>query len=80
MTQISDLHKKSLNSLDGGSHEEAGQLDTLVSETRNITNDVKSRIQALEAVKATGTEGRIRRDQVTQLFTAMGPSDNRHHL
>jgi len=63
VSRISELHKKSLNSLDNASQEESALLDSLMEETRSIMNDVKGRIQALEANKGVGTEGRVRRDQ-----------------
>ena len=65
VTNISDLHSRSLNNTDEAvSQQNADALEQLVSETRSLSNQIKARIQELEKEPVpAGQDARIRKNQ-----------------
>jgi len=57
ITRISDLHSRSLNTLDeSASQQNATQLEELVAETRQLSNGIKERIKSLEGYTSSGAQ------------------------
>ncbi|GBE82013.1 t-SNARE [Sparassis latifolia] len=65
VARIGDLHSRTLNSTDdGASHQNAALLDDLIAQTRDLSNILKQRIQALAAApSARPQDSRIRKNQ-----------------
>jgi t-SNARE complex subunit (syntaxin) len=65
VTRIGDLHSRSLNNTDEAlSQQNAAALDELVTETRALSNQIKSQIQDLEKESVpAGQDPRIRKNQ-----------------
>ena len=66
VTRISDLQSRALNSTDENQNRQnAGILDDLVSQTRDLGNSIKQRIQSLDTQPAQPGENiAIRKNQV----------------
>ncbi|KAK1228164.1 hypothetical protein PQX77_008797 [Marasmius sp. AFHP31] len=64
VSQIGDLHSRSLSGTDEASHKAAMQLDDLIENTRTLSTSLKGRIQALERQAGAGRDGQIRKQQV----------------
>jgi len=72
VNQISDLHTRSLNAIDGssGSADDAQRLDALSTETRQLSNGIKQRISALKSVPAANEkEAQVRHSQTKLVGT-----------
>ncbi|KAH9005215.1 t-SNARE [Lactarius hatsudake] len=67
VSRISDLHSRSLNNTDEAlSQQNAAALDQLVSETRSLSNQIKTQIQELEKEPVpAGQDARIRKNQTS---------------
>jgi syntaxin 1B/2/3 len=66
VTQISQLHSKSLNNTDdAAAQRNAAQLDELVEDTSALSSTLKRRIKALEKQGGSGRDGQIRKQQVS---------------
>ncbi|KAJ8092525.1 hypothetical protein PM082_023778 [Marasmius tenuissimus] len=63
VSQIGDLHSRSLGGTDEASHKAAMQLDELAENTRTLSTSLKGRIQALERQAGAGRDGQIRKQQ-----------------
>ncbi|KAJ3551993.1 hypothetical protein NM688_g4389 [Phlebia brevispora] len=65
VTRISELHSRTLNSTDEAANRQtAALLDDLVAQTRELGNNIKQRIQALESQPAQpGQDMRIRKNR-----------------
>ncbi|KAJ3475824.1 hypothetical protein NLI96_g11577 [Meripilus lineatus] len=65
--QIGDLQKRSLTSTDETYNQHnAARLDDLVNQTRDLTNDIKARVKALESqAPLPGEDTRIRKNQIS---------------
>jgi syntaxin 1B/2/3 len=79
VTNISALHARTLNVMDTGRDQDAARLDELTAETRNIINNLKDRIKALDrepmAVDAQMRRNRVRTiDFATHLFNLPKPN------
>ncbi|KAH7923873.1 t-SNARE [Leucogyrophana mollusca] len=66
VTRISDLHSRSLNSLDEtGAQQNAAQLDELAEETRQLSNGLSQRIKSLEGPSPSGgQDAQIRKNRI----------------
>lgn len=66
ITRISDLHSRSLNTLDEtASQQNSAQLDELAEDTRQLSNTLSKRIKALgTTVRGGGQEAQIRKNQI----------------
>ena len=66
VNRISDLHSRTLNSTDeAANHQNAAMLDDLISQTRELGNTIKQRIQSVESQPAQpGQDMRIRKNRV----------------
>lgn len=65
VTQISELHSRSLNNMDDvAAQRNASQLDELVADTSALSATLKRRIKALEAMGGSGRDGQVRKQQV----------------
>lgn len=65
--KISELHTRSLNSMDETAQKRsASQLEELMDETSNLSNDLKRRVKALQALRRTGPDAQARAQQVRQ--------------
>ncbi|TFY70409.1 hypothetical protein EVG20_g2603 [Dentipellis fragilis] len=71
VSRISDLHSRTLNTMDDAlSQQNHAVLDELVADTRNISNQLKTRIQDLEKQPAPpGQDARIRKNQTSLVKT-----------
>ncbi|KAI9446397.1 t-SNARE [Lactarius indigo] len=67
VSRISDLHSRSLNNTDEAlSQQNVAALDQLVSETRSLSNQIKTQIQELEKEPVpAGQDARIRKNQTS---------------
>jgi len=64
VTQIGQLHSKSLNNTDdAAAQRNAAQLDELVEDTSALSSTLKRRIKALEKQGGSGRDGQIRKQQ-----------------
>jgi len=64
VTRISDLHSRSLNTMDEVvAQKEEAKLDELVEDTRALSGNLKKRIQDLERKGGSGRDGQIRKQQ-----------------
>ncbi|KAI0818548.1 t-SNARE [Irpex lacteus] len=65
VARISDLHNKTLNSTDeGANRQNAGILEDLVAQTRELGNKIKQRIQTLESQPLQpGQDARIKKNR-----------------
>lgn len=64
VSRISDLHSRSLNNMDeNASQRNASQLDALVADTADLSNDLKKRIKALERQGGSGRDGQVKKQQ-----------------
>lgn len=70
--QIGDLQKRSLTSTDETYNQHnAARLDDLVNQTRDLTNDIKARVKALESqAPLPGEDTRIRKNQVRHFLSS----------
>lgn len=70
VSRISDLHNRTLNSTDENANQQnAAILDDLVAQTRDLGNNIKQRLQSLEAQPAQpGQDMRIRKNRVRSLL------------
>jgi hypothetical protein len=67
VTQIGQLHSKSLNNTDdAAAQRNAAQLDELVEDTSALSSTLKRRIKALEKQGGSGRDGQIRKQQVSK--------------
>lgn len=66
MQRISELQQRSLNNADDGSNQQHNAvLDDLTSQTRDLGNSIKTRIQKLEKQPAqSGEDIRMRKNRV----------------
>ena len=66
MNRISELHGRILNSTDEAANQQAqALLQDLVNQTRELSNNLKQRIQALDSAPAgRPQDARIRKNQV----------------
>ncbi|KAI0797683.1 t-SNARE [Abortiporus biennis] len=66
VSRISELHSRSLNSMDESFNQHnAAMLDDLISQTRDLGNDIKRRIQTLESQPIRpGEDVRIRKNRI----------------
>ena len=67
IARISDLHSKTLNSTDeAANRQNAALLEDLADETRDLGNNIKQRLQALESQPAqAGQDMRIRKNRAS---------------
>jgi len=64
VTQIGNLHSRSLNNMDdAAAQRNAAQLDELVEDTSALSATLKRRIQTLERQGGSGRDGQIRKQQ-----------------
>jgi len=64
ISRISDLHSRSLNNMDeSAAQRNASQLDALVADTGDLSNDLKRRIKALERQGGSGRDGQVKKQQ-----------------
>ncbi|EGN95421.1 hypothetical protein SERLA73DRAFT_142087 [Serpula lacrymans var. lacrymans S7.3] len=65
ITRISDLHSRSLNTLDeSASQQNATQLEELVADTRQLSNSIKERVKSLEGYTSSGAQdAKIRKNR-----------------
>jgi len=64
VSRISDLHSRSLNNMDeSAAQRNASQLDALVQDTGDLSNDLKKRIKALERQGGGGRDGQVKKQQ-----------------
>ncbi|KAI8998518.1 t-SNARE [Trametes punicea] len=69
VSRIADLHSRTLNSTDeGSSRQNEALLDDLVGQTRQLSNDLKERIQALASYPATRAQDQAIRKNQTGLL------------
>ncbi|OAX43584.1 t-SNARE [Rhizopogon vinicolor AM-OR11-026] len=65
VTRIADLHSRSLNALDDAATQaNIAQLDSLTNETRQLSNGLANRIQALERPAGAGQDAQIRKNRI----------------
>ncbi|GJJ12071.1 hypothetical protein Clacol_006312 [Clathrus columnatus] len=65
VSRISELHSRSMNVTDSeGIEQDRIQLNDLLNKSRTLSNDIKKKIEGLQKEKHTGTEGRIRAQQL----------------
>lgn len=74
--QIGDLQKRSLTSTDETYNQHnAARLDDLVNQTRDLTNDIKARLRALESQPSRpGEDARMRKNQVGAIYFGCSPT------
>ncbi|KAI0780797.1 t-SNARE [Trametes elegans] len=69
VSRISDLHSRTLNSTDeGASRQNEALLDELVGQTRQLSNELKGRIQALASFPVTRAQDQAIRKNQTALL------------
>jgi syntaxin 1B/2/3 len=82
VTRIADLHNRTLNSTDENANQQnAAMLEDLISQTRDLGNSIKSRLQSLEAQPAQpGQDMRIRKNRVSIFVLASRSELSRSQL
>jgi syntaxin 1B/2/3 len=70
VSRISQLHGQSLNNMDPAANEQhQAALEDQVNSTRALSNDLKRRINALEARPAIGQDARMQKNIVGAVFS-----------